>query len=54
MTGTFKNRKVNLVEEGFNPSNVDDAIFFRDDAQRKFVPLDATLYAQIASGEMKL
>jgi len=54
MTGTFKNRKVNLVEEGFDPSKVADALFFRDDAKKQFVKLDAALYERIVSGEMKL
>lgn len=55
ITGTFKNRKVALVEEGFDPSLVaGDALFLRDDAKKSFVPLDGALYSRIMSGEFKM
>ena len=31
ITGTFKHRKVTLVEEGFNPAVIKDALYFLDD-----------------------
>src|SRR6185369_4733011 len=31
VTGNFKNRKVRLQEEGFDPGRVSDALWFRDD-----------------------
>lgn len=54
ITGTFKNRKVNLVNQGFDPSVVSDTLFYRDDKSKAFVPLDAALYERIAAGELKL
>uniref|UniRef100_A0A7S4QSY3 Very long-chain fatty acid transport protein n=1 Tax=Ditylum brightwellii TaxID=49249 RepID=A0A7S4QSY3_9STRA len=63
VTGTFKYRKIQLVEEGFNPRNIAAAevgeeagrtirLFFRD--KKQFIPLDDTLYKRIISGEVQL
>jgi fatty-acyl-CoA synthase len=54
VTGTFKLRKVNLQEEGFDPSLVRDPLFFRDDEARAYVPLDEGLAARIRSGARKV
>ncbi len=54
ITGTFKYRKMDLVADGFDVTRLRDVIYFRDDAQRVFVPLDATLYHRILSGEVRL
>jgi len=54
ITGTFKHKKVDLVKEGFNPDDIKDPLFFRDDALQKFVPLDAALYSRIISNQAKL
>jgi fatty-acyl-CoA synthase len=54
MTGTFKLRKVTLQEEGFDPARVADALFFRDDESRTYVPLTPDLARAIGSGERKL
>ena len=42
-TGTFKHRKVDLVKEGFDPKQIADPLYFRDDARGRFVPLDQRL-----------
>jgi fatty-acyl-CoA synthase len=54
VTGTFKQKKIDLVREGFNPAATDDPIFFNDSQARAFVPLDAALYGKIERGEVKL
>uniref|UniRef100_A0A8C7JAP8 long-chain-fatty-acid--CoA ligase n=1 Tax=Oncorhynchus kisutch TaxID=8019 RepID=A0A8C7JAP8_ONCKI len=36
MTGTFKMKKVTLVEEGFNPAVVQDPLFFLDPAKKTY------------------
>ncbi len=54
VTTTFKLRKVNLQEEGFDPARVRDPLFFRDDEARAYVPLDAALAARIRSGARKV
>ncbi len=54
LTGTFKQRKLDLVREGFNPSATTDAIYFNDVSKRSFVRLDAALHERICSGEVRL
>lgn len=54
MTGTFKMKKVKLVEEGFNPALIKDPLFFLDLEKKTYVPLTEEIYRAIASGEIKL
>jgi fatty-acyl-CoA synthase len=54
VTGTFKQTKVDLVRQGFNPAATSDPIYFNDPAAQAFVPLDAALYRRIESGEVRL
>ncbi len=53
VTGTFKPVKADLMREGFDPGGIADALFVLDRA-RGYVPLDATLFARIQGGEMRL
>ena len=54
ITGTFKHRKVDLVREGFDPRQIPDAIYFRDPAAGRYVPLDAGLCDAILNGQARL
>jgi fatty-acyl-CoA synthase len=54
ITGTFKHRKVDYVTEGFDPTRVHDALYFRNPADGRYQPLDLALYDQICSGAIKL
>jgi fatty-acyl-CoA synthase len=54
VTGTFKQKKVDLVREGFNPTATSDPIYFNDPKTQAFVPLDPALYRSIESGEIRL
>ncbi|XP_018521839.1 hsFATP2a_ACSVL_like domain-containing protein [Lates calcarifer] len=54
MTGTFKMRKVKLVEEGFNPAHIKDPLYFLDPEKKTYVPLTEEIYRAIASREIKL
>ena len=54
ITGTFKQRKVELVKEGFDPREIKDAIYFRSPVDGHFVPVDAALYERICGGEIRL
>ncbi|KAM4733315.1 long-chain fatty acid transport protein 2 [Anableps anableps] len=54
MTGTFKMKKVKLVEEGFSPALIKDPLYFLDPDQRTYVPLTEEIYSMIASGKIKL
>ena len=54
VTGTFKHRKVDLVRQGFNPAEVEDALYLADPAARTFVPLTPALYQEICAGTIRL
>lgn len=54
ITGTFKHRKVDLVKEGFNPAEIEDQIYFNDNAAQAFVPLTSELYEHISGGGVRL
>uniref|UniRef100_A0A673YSY4 long-chain-fatty-acid--CoA ligase n=1 Tax=Salmo trutta TaxID=8032 RepID=A0A673YSY4_SALTR len=54
MTGTFKMKKVTLVEEGFNPAAVQDPLYFLDPAKKTYVPLTEEIYSSINTREIKL
>ena len=53
-TGTFKPKKSALVAEGFDPTLIDEPLFFDDRAAKAYRPLDAQLYAAIVSGARPL
>ncbi|XP_007933382.1 very long-chain acyl-CoA synthetase [Orycteropus afer afer] len=54
ITGTFKHRKVTLVEEGFNPSVIKDALYFLDDQAKMYVPMTEDIYNAINDKTLKL
>jgi len=54
VTATFKQRKLDLVKDGFDPREVRDAIFFDDPARGAYVRLDEALYRSIVAGEVRL
>lgn len=54
VTSTFKQRKVDLVQEGFDPARIKDTIFFDDPRAGAYVRLDTSLYAKIVTGEVRL
>ncbi|XP_064107714.1 long-chain fatty acid transport protein 1-like isoform X1 [Macrobrachium nipponense] len=53
-TGTYKLKKVKLQEEGFNPSTIQDCLYFLDGKQKSYVPLTADLYNKIITGEVRV
>jgi fatty-acyl-CoA synthase len=54
ITGTFKQRKVELVKDGFDPAAIRDPLYWFDSARRQYVPLTATDYAGVIAGTVKL
>ena len=54
VTGTFKQKKLDLAREGFDPERTGDAIFFDDPRERALVRLDGALYAKIVAGAVRL
>jgi fatty-acyl-CoA synthase len=53
-TGTFKPRKQDLVQAGFDPKRVKDPLFFDDARAQRYVPLDAELFAAISIGTVRV
>lgn len=54
VTATFKQRKLDLVKQAFDPNQTSDAIYFDDPRAGAFVRLDVELYQRIQSGQVKL
>jgi fatty-acyl-CoA synthase len=54
VTGTFKQKKVDLVRQGFDPSGTSDPIYFNDPASQSFVRLDPDLYARLQAGQVRV
>lgn len=54
VTTTFKQKKVDLVREGFNPGATADPIYFNDPQSHAFVRVNPELYRRIESGEIRL
>jgi fatty-acyl-CoA synthase len=54
LTVTFKQKKQDLVREGYDPRVTTDAIYFDDRAKGMFVPIDAALHRRIEAGLIRL
>ncbi|XP_053175781.1 hsFATP2a_ACSVL_like domain-containing protein [Scomber japonicus] len=54
MTGTFKMKKVKLVEEGFNPALIKDLLYFLEPEKKSYVPLTEEIYKAIGARQIKL
>ncbi|TNM92450.1 hypothetical protein fugu_019462 [Takifugu bimaculatus] len=54
VTETFKQQKTKLVQEAFNPCVIQDPLYFLQAPQEDFIPLTASLYHSIVSGEILL
>ncbi len=54
VTSTFKQTKLQLVKEGFNPVNIKDKLYYQDDSRKCYVPLDSELHQHIIAGKSKL
>ncbi|WP_091743105.1 long-chain-acyl-CoA synthetase [Phenylobacterium immobile] len=52
-TGTFKIRKLDLVNDGYDPASTNDPLFFHDGA-RGYSPLTPAIHAEIAAGAARL
>ncbi len=53
-TSTFKQRKVDLVKQGFDPNATGDAIFFLQPELQTYVRLTPALYGDICEGKVRL
>ena len=58
LTATFKHKKGNLRDEGFDVKVITDekgeVLFFRDDKEKTFVLLDEKMHGQIINGEVRI
>ena len=54
ITGTFKHRKVDLVEEGFDPDLIADPLYLLHPAEKRYIALDRALHAEVVDGELRL
>jgi len=52
VTGTFKHKKADLAQAGFDPSTTMDKMYFNDG--EAFLPLDTALFARIRSGQVRM
>jgi fatty-acyl-CoA synthase len=54
VTSTFKQRKFDLVKEGFDPRLISDAIYFLHPELQTYVRLTPSLYTDISEGKVRL
>ena len=54
VTDTFKQKLGQLVAQGFDPEQIDDALYFDSPETGAFEPLDKALHARIAAGDVRL
>jgi len=52
-TGTFKYRKLDLVEQGFDPAKITQPLFFKKPGEG-YVPITPELYDQIIAGTFRI
>jgi fatty-acyl-CoA synthase len=53
-TSTFKQRKMQLQKEGFDPSTISDPLWVHDSETGHYVPLTPERYRDICDGKVKL
>jgi fatty-acyl-CoA synthase len=54
VTTTFKQKKIDIVRDGFDPSRTSDPIYVSDPQRKAFVRLDSALFADITAGRIRL
>jgi fatty-acyl-CoA synthase len=54
LTMTFKQTKIDLVAQGFDPTTITDALYFDDPRDAGYVRVDSTLYGDIIGGRIRL
>ena len=52
-TGTFKFRKTDLVEQGFDPAKTDDQVWYLDAAAGQYRALNANAFTEIETGAIQ-
>ncbi|KAG9465213.1 hypothetical protein GDO78_018660 [Eleutherodactylus coqui] len=53
-TGTFKQQKQRLVQDGFSPSHIKEPLYLLDEAARTYRPLTKDVYSRIMASDLRL
>ncbi|XP_073851218.1 long-chain fatty acid transport protein 3 isoform X6 [Macaca fascicularis] len=53
-TETFKQQKVRMAEEGFDPSTLSDPLYVLDQAAGAYLPLTPTRYGALLAGDLRI
>jgi fatty-acyl-CoA synthase len=54
ITGTFKMRKYDLVDQGFDPNRMVDPVYFDNPETNRYESVDPTLFARIRDGQIRI
>ncbi|XP_026221352.1 very long-chain acyl-CoA synthetase-like [Anabas testudineus] len=54
VTGTFKHMKVKLMEEGFNPNQIADPLYFLSEKEKDYIPLTLEIFDSVTSGNIQI
>ncbi|MCG6205616.1 long-chain-acyl-CoA synthetase [Rhodopseudomonas sp. HC1] len=54
ITGTFKQKKQDLIDDGFDPDRISDPLYFADAPAGHYVALDAALYRRLVNAEVRV
>jgi len=54
ITATFKHKKANRRNEGFDPSIIKEPLFFRDNKKKAYIPITKEIFDWIMKGDAKL
>ncbi|KAM5172666.1 long-chain fatty acid transport protein 2-like [Mantella aurantiaca] len=54
VTGTYKQHKMELVKDGFNPVAINDSLYFLNENVKCYVPMNNSIYQAILEKKLKL
>jgi fatty-acyl-CoA synthase len=54
VTSTFKQRKIDLIKQGFDPGAIEDPLYFDHPERGAYVPLEEALHDAILAGRIRL
>jgi fatty-acyl-CoA synthase len=54
LTGTFKLRKNELAQQGYDPSQIQDSLFVNDSQRGEYVPVDRSRYENLLAGTLRV
>lgn len=54
ITGTFKLIKTKAVEQGFNPNEITDPLYFLNEKEKNYTPLMPDVFDSVIAGDIKI